>query len=80
LNKSLDLCNLNAKKLNKMKNIFALLLVASMFVFASCDNAATTTEDTITTEVHEHEAGHDHDAIVVEDDTTAVAADTAAVY
>jgi hypothetical protein len=75
---SLHICNLDAKKLNKMKNVFAIFFFAGMFVFASCDNAGTTTEDTTTTEVTTEDmdhAGHDHDAML--DDTTAVAADTA---
>lgn len=74
----LHICNPNDKNLKKMKNVFAFLLIAGMFAFASCDNAGTATEDTTTTEVTTEDmdqAGHDHDAML--EDTAAVAADTA---
>jgi uncharacterized lipoprotein YajG len=58
-----------------MKKVFALILAAGMFGFASCDNTATTTEDTTTTEVPGQEANQGHDAIVIDNDSAAVGTD-----
>jgi uncharacterized lipoprotein YajG len=55
-----------------MKNLFALFLAAGILLFASCDNTASTTEDTTTTEVNDQAA----DAIVIDNDTTSGLVDT----
>ncbi|MDX5396571.1 MAG: hypothetical protein LPK21_10260 [Hymenobacteraceae bacterium] len=54
-----------------MKNLFALILVAGTFVFASCESKTETTEETTTVE----ETTVEETAPVMEEETTV---DTAA--